>query len=199
MTTYLYSGSLERHMKKYLEDVQLQAMNEEYHQAQLQILRQAQMMGLSPQDAMNKISQMPQFNTDAPEAQSVKEVYSPPNASSYENSIKKKPIYRVENRTGLIDELKDKLRKREVKKAVDDLLKQVDSKQSRTRTTSVAEATLEPATIKALEMLNKKKTKEAEAKKVEARATRMKAKLDEIDAKEKAKWDQRAKARKLRG
>jgi len=87
---FLYSASLETHMKKYLEDVQLQDLNDQYHQTQLQLLKQAQLLGLTPDELLNKIDGIPKFNTDAPELNLKEEKYSPPTASQYENAIRNK-------------------------------------------------------------------------------------------------------------
>ena len=116
----LFSSSLESHMKKYMADVQLQAMNEQYHQAQLLLLQQAELMGLTPREAMNKLSTMPQFKTDAPEKPIVEDVYKALTASDYENLIRKKPAFKVENRNKINAELLSgvKLRKTPMKNKV---------------------------------------------------------------------------------
>lgn len=64
---YLYSASLQTHMSQYMKDVQLQLLNDEYQQMSLALLKETQMMGLSPYETMQKLNSIPNFNTNAPE------------------------------------------------------------------------------------------------------------------------------------
>jgi hypothetical protein len=58
MVKFLYSSSLEKHMSEYMKGVDLQNQNNQYQQAQAQIIREGEAMQLSQAEIMNKIAQM---------------------------------------------------------------------------------------------------------------------------------------------
>jgi hypothetical protein len=122
----LYYGSLEKHMNSYMDQVKQTELNEQFQLAQNKIVREGELMNLSQADIMNKLKQLqedlknqvaqsiitPLSKTNAPELVKQEEKYTPMTYNQYESIINKKPTYKVENRRGLIDELKEKLQKR---------------------------------------------------------------------------------------
>jgi hypothetical protein len=141
MVKFLYSSSLNKHMNEYMKDVDLQNQNNQYQLAQAQIVREGEAMQLSQAEIMNKIAQMqesiksniagkmiPRSQTDIIEVPTKKEEYKPMTASEYENKISKKPTIKVENRRGLIDELKEKLQKRKQTQMITEVFPEVNKR-----------------------------------------------------------------------
>lgn len=125
ISKFLFSDSLEAHMKKYMQDVKLTELNQQYQLAECEVVREAERYNLSQVETMAKLEQLKEdfkkkitesliidkSKSDSPEpAKSPKEEYKPMTASEYENKINKKPTYRVKNRRELINELEKKLK-----------------------------------------------------------------------------------------
>jgi hypothetical protein len=98
-------------------------------------------MNLSKAEIKNKIEQMqesikdniaskliPKSQTDIAEPKIQKEEYKPMTASEYESKINKKPTIKVENRRGLIDELKEKLQKRKQTQMITEVFPEVNKR-----------------------------------------------------------------------
>jgi hypothetical protein len=109
-----------------MDQVKQTELNEQFQLAQNKIVRESELMNLSQADIMNKLKQLqedlknqvaqsiitPLSKTNAPELVKQEEKYTPMTYNQYESIINKKPTFKVENRRGLIDELKEKLQKR---------------------------------------------------------------------------------------
>ena len=140
MANKLYYGSLEKHMKEYMKGVDLQNQNNQYQLAQAQIVKEGEAMQLSRAEIQNKIEMMKQTLKDsiaqkllpsekvAQVAQVAQDQYKPMTASEYENKISKKPTVKVENRRGLIDELKEKLQKRKQTQMITEIFPEVNKR-----------------------------------------------------------------------
>lgn len=142
-TKYLFSGSLENHMTAYAKEIQMNQLNQEYQLAENRIVRESQLMNLSQADTMNRLnalrekltkemaepSNIPLSKTNAPEIKEEKEQYVPMTASDYENKINRKPTIKIENRRGLIDELKEKLQKRKQTKMITEVFPEVNKRE----------------------------------------------------------------------
>ena len=61
---FLYSSSLENHMRDYMKNVRLTELNEQYQKQQNDIVREGELMNLSQADIMNKIKMMQQTLKD---------------------------------------------------------------------------------------------------------------------------------------
>lgn len=96
---YLYSASLQTHMSQYMKDVQLQLLNDEYQQMSLALLKESQMMGLSPYETMQKLNSIPNFNTNSPEVKQIEEKskYVKPSPVSVESPKQKINRLRAES------------------------------------------------------------------------------------------------------
>lgn len=97
MTKFLYSSSLEKHMKEYMKGVDLQNQNNQYQLAQAQIVKEGEAMQLSRAEIQNKIEMMKQSLKEniakkllPPEkvAQVAQDQYKPMTASEYENNLR---------------------------------------------------------------------------------------------------------------
>lgn len=140
MANKLYYGSLEKHMKEYMKGVDLQNQNNQYQLAQAQIVKEGEAMQLSRAEIQNKIEMMKQTLKDsiaqkllpsekvAQVAQVAQDQYKPMTASEYENKISKKPTVKVENRRGLINELKEKLQKRKQTQMITEIFPEVNKR-----------------------------------------------------------------------
>jgi hypothetical protein len=133
----LYFDSLESHMKKYMDDIMSTEMNDSLQSQKIKLLRQIDLSSISQAEAANKLEELKKiaialksnenipFNkTSAPEqvkqakqAEEVVDTYNPMTVQKYERAIKNKmtldnkiPIY---GNKSLIDELKEKLQKRD--------------------------------------------------------------------------------------
>lgn len=102
MTKFLYSSSLEKHMKEYMKGVDLQNQNNQYQLAQAQIVKEGEAMQLSRAEIQNKIEMMKQTLKEniakkllppekvAPVVQVARDQYKPMTASEYENNLRKR-------------------------------------------------------------------------------------------------------------
>lgn len=139
----LYYASLEKHMDSYMDQVKQTELNEQFQLAQNKTIREGELMNLSQADVMNKLKQLqedlknqvaqsiivPLSKTNAPEMIVPKEEYKPMTSNEYESIINKKPTIKVENRRGLIDELKEKLQKRKKTQMISEVFPAVNKQE----------------------------------------------------------------------
>lgn len=137
----LYYASLEKHMDSYMGQVKQNELNEQFQLAQNKIVREGELMNLSQADIMNKLKQLqedlknqvtqsiivPLSKTNAPEM--IKQEEKMPMSFDSESKVIKKPAYKIENRKGLIDELKEKLQKRKKTQMITEVFPEVNKKE----------------------------------------------------------------------
>lgn len=136
----LYYASLEKHMDSYMNQVKQTELNEQFQLAQNKIVREGELMNLSQADVMNKLKQLqqdlqnqvaqsitPLSKTNAPEM--IKQEEKMPMSFESESKVIKKPPYKVENRRGLIDELKEKLQKRKKTQMISEVFPAVNKQE----------------------------------------------------------------------
>lgn len=116
----LFSGSLEKHNKAYLKSIALQDLNNQYQKASHDVLRAAELKGLSLaetrnqlEDFQNKLREsavnklIPLSQTNAPEMDKQKISSTPMTASEYENKVREK-TKREQPLKNLLQQIKEK-------------------------------------------------------------------------------------------
>ena len=127
-------------MAEYYKQVKMQEYNDTYQQAQLDIVLDGQRNLASTAEIMNRLTELqqeianqtvnkiiPLEKTNAPEK--IKQEEKLPISFDNVKVSTKKPAYKVENRKGLIDELKEKLQKRKKTQMITEVFPEVNKKE----------------------------------------------------------------------
>ena len=135
-----YYSSLNSQMAEYYKQVKMQEYNDTYQQAQLDIVLDGQRNLASTAEIMNRLTELqqeianqtvnkiiPLEKTNAPEK--IKQEEKLPISFDNVKVSTKKPAYKVENRKGLIDELKEKLQKRKKTQMITEVFPEVNKKE----------------------------------------------------------------------